>query len=147
MINTRSLSIVIDKPIPLSIGISTCCHPTFSKSSVRKSTLSPSVASNSSSLTCVTSQMCDVPGLSRRHHHLPPGVSSVTGIHESVVVEYFLYSGRCEHSDGDAPETVESGNEWYRYLEHPIRENPSVRMGFVPDPPLIRTDRYMSLAS
>jgi hypothetical protein len=40
---------------------------------------------------------------------------------------------------GDPPSVIRNG--WYRYLEHPILENPSVRMGFVPDPPLIRTDR------
>jgi hypothetical protein len=32
-------------------------------------------------------------------------------VHVSVTVEYFLYSGRDEHSDGDTPETLESGTD------------------------------------
>jgi hypothetical protein len=40
---------------------------------------------------------------------------------------------------GDPPSVICTGG--YRYVEHPIRENPSVRMGFVPDHPLIHTDR------
>ena len=38
----------------------------------------------------------------------PPAVSAATGIHVSVTVHYLLYSGRCEHRVGDAPETVAS---------------------------------------
>jgi hypothetical protein len=42
----------------------------------------------------------------------------------------------------ETPHPSSVRTDGYRYLEHPIRENLSVRMGFVPDPHLIREDRY-----
>jgi hypothetical protein len=37
---------------------------------------------------------------------LKTSVSVSTGIHSSVTVDYFLYSGRYEHRGGDEPEEI-----------------------------------------
>ncbi len=63
--------------------------------------------------TLFLTNVCDLPDFSLVFVHVVHfswiiELSSSTGIHTSVVLEYFWYSGRSEHSDGDTPETVVS---------------------------------------